>query len=163
MILVTIGTQAPFNRLIKAVDEIAEDLKEEVIVQGFDLDFEPQYIKILGNLPTHEFNALIAESSIVISHAGMGNIISAMQFLKPIIILPRMAKFGEHRNDHQLATAKKMASLGYVTSVYNIQELKQKVLGHFTGKLLPVAPTLGDFASDGLINSIKDFMVRTRG
>ena len=158
MILVTIGTQAPFNRLIRAMEDLAIEIKEEIIVQAFDLDFEPKYLKILGNVPTDEFNALVAQSDIIVSHAGMGNIISAMQFLKPIIILPRLAKYGEHRNDHQLATAKKMASLKYVTSVYSEDELKLRVLKHFNGEQLPIPPLLGEYASEGLINAIQNFM-----
>jgi len=159
MILVTIGTQAPFNRLIRAMEDMAKDIEEEIIVQAFDLDFEPKHLKILGNVPTDEFNSLVANSNIIISHAGMGNIISAMQYLKPIVILPRLSKFGEHRNDHQLATAKKMASLNYVTSVYSTDELKLRVFRHLKGDLLPPPPFLGEFASEALINSIQNFMM----
>lgn len=159
MILVTIGTQAPFNRLVKAMDEIAAELTQEIIVQAFGVDFEPQNLKIIGSLPTDEFNALVSRSKLIVSHAGMGNIISALQFCKPIIIIPRLADLGEHRNDHQMATAKKMESLGYVTAVYEIGELKEKILGHFNGEELPIAPVLGKHASDKLISSIQDFMI----
>ena len=61
----------------------------------------------------------------IVAHAGMGTIISAMQHQKPIIIFPRIAALGEHRNEHQMATAKKMKELGYVHVAFNEKELKE--------------------------------------
>lgn len=58
-----------------------------------------------ANFSKSHFEKVMSESRLVISHAGIGSIISAKQAQKPIIVVPRRASFGEHRNDHQLATA----------------------------------------------------------
>lgn len=158
MIFVTIGTQAPFNRLVRTMDEIAQDLNEEIIVQAFDLDFVPGSVKVIGLLPTAEFNELVSRADLIVSHAGMGNIISALSFSKPILVIPRLANLGEHRNDHQTSTAIKMASLGYVTSVYEMSDLKQKIHHHLFKEKLPVPPKISEFASTTLVASISDFI-----
>lgn len=108
MIFVTIGTQAPFDRFIKMVDEIAANLNEEVIAQTFKSQYKAKKIKTVDFLAPDEFNKLFKEARMIVAHAGMGTIISAMQHQKPIIIFPRIAALGEHRNEHQMATAKKM-------------------------------------------------------
>ena len=107
MIFVTIGTQAPFDRFIRIIDELAPLLKEKIIAQNFKGEYQVKNITTIDFLPPNEFNKLLNEARLIISHAGMGSIISAMSLQKPIIIFPRKASLGEHRNDHQIATAKK--------------------------------------------------------
>jgi UDP-N-acetylglucosamine transferase subunit ALG13 len=159
MIFVTIGTQEPFNRLIKAVDAIGDKLNDkEITAQAFGVDFAPKNIKLVELLPPDEFNRLFTNASLIISHAGMGNIISALQFSKPIIILPRLVEFGEHRNEHQLHTAKKFESLGYVNVAYSAEELEKMVFEHFDGTLSSKSKTLSNSASDTLISSISQFV-----
>src|SRR5690349_1997526 len=110
MIFVTTGTQAPFNRLIRAMEEIAgELLDEEVIAQAFGVDFIARNMKIVEFLTPEEYKGIFNNARLIISHAGMGTIISALKERKKIIIVPRIAAFGEHRNEHQMATANKIA------------------------------------------------------
>lgn len=69
---------------------------------------------------------------------------------KPIIIFPRIAALGEHRNEHQLATAQKMKELGYVYVANNAEELKELLI---QPDLKPLHE-LGDFASQSLIDEL---------
>lgn len=152
MIFCTIGTQVPFDRFLKAIDEIAPELSnEEIIVQTFHDKYEPKNVKTVQLLPPDEFNELFAKARIIIGHAGMGTIISALQQNKPIIIFPRIAAFGEHRNEHQLATAKKMSDYGYAYVANNKEELRELVL---RDDLKPLHE-LGPFASRSLIEDIE--------
>ena len=60
----------------------------------------------LGALPLpREFRAKAQESDVIVAHAGMGSILTALELGKPIVVMPRRAHLGEHRNDHQWATA----------------------------------------------------------
>ncbi len=154
MIFVTIGTQAPFDRFIKLIDEIATSLDDEIIAQVNHLGFKPKHIKVVDFLAPDEFNELFDKANLVVSHAGMGTILSALQKHKPIIIFPRIAALGEHRNEHQLATAKKFKDLGSVYVAMNEEELKELLLR----KDLKPLSEIGEYASQSLIDSIEEFI-----
>lgn len=154
MIFVTIGTQEPFDRFIKIIDEVAPLIDEEIIAQVFNCGFTPQNIKTFDFLPPDEFNDLFQKARIIVSHAGMGTIISALQKHKPIIIFPRIAAIGEHRSEHQLATARKFKELGSVYVAMNEEELQQLLLK----KDLHCLNEIGNTASESLVKSIGDFI-----
>lgn len=154
MIFATIGTQAPFDRFIKIIDEMAPQLGEEVVAQVYHCNFTPRNIKTVDFLPPDAFNELYKKARLIVAHAGMGTILSAMQQQKPIIIFPRIAALGEHRNEHQMATAKKFKELGSVYVAMSEEELKQLLLR----KDLQCLQKIGDSASENLIKSIEDFI-----
>ena len=150
MIFCTIGTQAPFDRFVKIVDEVAADLNEEIIAQVAKSNYQAKNIKTLEFLAPDEFNELFSKARMIVAHAGMGTIISALKLEKPIIIFPRIAALGEHRNEHQLATAEKMKELGYVYVANNAEDL-YKLL---TSKELKPLHKLGERASHSLIDEL---------
>jgi len=154
MIFVTIGTQVSFDRFIKIIDEVAAQIDEEIVAQVCQLGFETKNIKTIDFLAPDEFNELFSKARLIVSHAGMGTILSALQQHKPIIIFPRVAALGEHRNEHQLATAEKFKELGSVYVAMNEEELKALLLQN---DLKPLAE-IGEYASRGLIESIEDFI-----
>ena len=158
MIFVTIGTQEPFDRLIKIMDEVALKLNDtEIVAQVFKTSYKIQNMKTLELVSPKLFDDYLNKAELIITHAGIGTIISALVSKKPIIIMPRLHKFNEHRNDHQLATARKVDSLGYVHVAYNEEELKKKILELWPNKLTPLY-SVGNIASDELTNSIKGFL-----
>jgi len=154
MIFVTIGTQAPFDRFIKIIDEVAPQINEEIVAQVYKCGFTPKNIKTVDFLAPDEFNNLFEKADLIISHAGMGTILSALQKHKPIIIFPRIAALGEHRNEHQLATAEKFKELGSVYVAMNEQELKELMLRK---DLVPLHE-IGAEASESLIQSLEEFI-----
>jgi len=159
MIFVTTGTQAPFNRLVRAMDEIAADLKdEEIIVQAFEVDFEPLNLKVVGFLEPAAYTELFDRARLIVSHAGMGSIVSALTTGKPIIVMPRKASLQEHRNDHQIDTARKMETLQSIPVAYEATDLKPMILKMLAeGNPKPV-PATGRFASSSLIQSVRNFI-----
>ena len=99
MIFVTVGTQLPFDRLVKAVDDWAEVSDErDIIAQVGPADYAPRH-----------FARLLRECSVIVAHAGIGSIATARNLGKPIIVLPRDHLRGEHRDGHQIATAAEFA------------------------------------------------------
>jgi len=156
MIFVTVGTQLPFDRLIRAVDEIASLLNgERIMAQTNGGRYIARNIEYKSYFSADEFNTLISQSRMIISHAGTGSIISALTYKKPIIIMPRRASFGEHRNEHQLATARKMEELNFVNVAYDEHQLQKQILNSEVQCL----QALGDKASDSLILSLKHFIL----
>ena len=153
MIFVTIGTQASFDRLIRAVDEIATKIDEPIIAQVNNNSFyQPKHIKTCRFLSPKEFSELVDEARLIVAHAGMGTIISALMKKKPIIVMPRMAKYKEHRNDHQLSTIKKMNK--YVHVANNENELKELLF-----KEINVLGEINEFASPELVNDIQSYIL----
>ena len=123
MIFVAVGTQFPFDRLIENMDQWAADYDEEVIAQIANGEYIPQNIQWQRFLDAKQYNNNIKEASVFISHAGMGNIISARNYNTPIIVMNRQFELGEHRNNHQADGVKWMAELSGVYAAPTQAEL----------------------------------------
>src|SRR5262249_19256768 len=109
MIFVTVGVQLPFDRLVRAVDEWAgERRRTDVFAQIGPSDYQPRHIEFSPFVDPPEFRRLVEAADVLVAHAGMGSIITALELGKPLLVMPRRADYGEHRNDHQLATARHM-------------------------------------------------------
>lgn len=106
MIFVTVGTQLPFDRLVQAVDAwAARHLEIQVSMQIGESAYVPQNCEWSRFTAPAEWDRLFKNADLVISHAGMGTILKSLDQGKPLIVMPRRASLGEHRNEHQLATA----------------------------------------------------------
>lgn len=105
MVFITLGSQKfQFNRLLKAVDELIENgvLTDGVFAQTGYSDYQPRNYKFKQFLDREEFAKYEAEAEIVITHGGTGAIIGAVKKGKKVIAVPRLSKYGEHVDDHQL-------------------------------------------------------------
>lgn len=154
MIFVTVGTQEPFDRFLRIIDKLAGQIDEELIVQAFHDKYEPENFKVRDLIPPDEFDRIFKKARLIVAHAGMGTIISAMESGKPVVVFPRQASLGEHRTDHQMATAHQMQQLGYAYVAYTEDELIQYVLD---GNLKPLH-SIGNGASESLIRSLREFI-----
>ena len=115
MIFVTVGTQLPFDRLIAAVDAWAgETGVGDVFAQIGPTAYVPRHIEFAQFIPPAECAQRMREADAIVAHAGMGTILNALQLGKPLLVMPRRASLGEHRNEHQSATARRFEELGSV-------------------------------------------------
>ncbi len=120
MIYVTVGTQLPFDRFVRAVDQWAGRRgRSDVIAQIGRSSYEPLSLRWVRFLTPEESAHYLNEACIIVSHAGTGTIIDALERCKPIIVFPRRKDFGEHRTDHQLATARRFKQRGLVCVAEN--------------------------------------------
>jgi UDP-N-acetylglucosamine transferase subunit ALG13 len=156
VIFTTVGSQEPFDRLIRAVDEWAAlHGRSDVFAQIGASNYRPEHIKFTKFLEPAAFNRAIHEASVVVAHAGMGSIISALEIGKPIVVMPRRGALRETRNDHQVATAERFGMRGRVIVSNDEQDLAEK---------LDYALTLGTMdrvnpeASPRLIATIRAFL-----
>lgn len=152
MILVTVGTQLPFDRMLRAVDSWASLSGEKVIAQIGPGEFEPKAMEFQRFYPANELNEMMAAADVIVSHAGMGSILTAMTLGKPIAIVPRYAKLGEHRNDHQLATAKRFEGNDFVEVVYDEKNLGEAISTLRGRKLIG---GISKFAPESTISAIR--------
>lgn len=107
LIFVTVGSQMPFDRLIAAVDAWAMHHPEvEVLAQVGATQFSPSHLRTVNAYSPSEFADVCKASQLIIAHAGMGSILTALQHGKPIVVMPRKGILRETRNDHQVAAAK---------------------------------------------------------
>lgn len=109
MILLTVGTQLPFDRLIELVDKMAEEMDEQFVAQIGRGNYTPNHMEWCRVMDPVAFEDMIASARLIISHAGIGTVVTAQRHGKPMILFPRLASLGEHRNDHQLATTSALA------------------------------------------------------
>jgi len=124
MIFVTVGTQLPFDRLVEAVDAWAgTHPAEEIFAQIGDSSHTPLHMQWARTLDPEPFRQKFTAASLVVSHAGMGNILQALECEKPMIVMPRRFDLGEHRNDHQMATARWLKERAGITVVFDAVEL----------------------------------------
>lgn len=135
LIFVTLGTQdKPFNRLLEALEYQIDlgNIKEEVIVQAGLTKYESAKMKIFNLVSHDEFEKYIKEARIVITHGGVGSIITALKHEKKVIAAPRLAQYGEHVNDHQLQILKCFEKKGYILPLYDFNDF-DKVLKNIEG------------------------------
>lgn len=126
MTLVILGTQDKvFPRLLEAIEKQIElgNLKGEVVVQAGSTKFESKYMKIFDLIPMKQFDELLSKSDLIITHGGVGTILSALRKDKKVIVVPRLAKYQEHENDHQLEIVDSFSKLGYILPCKDLNEL----------------------------------------
>lgn len=156
MIFVVVGTQEPFDRLIRAVDQWAGDTGyKEIFGQISRAEYLPTNFSYTDFIEPEQFIDKFSSADVIVGHAGMGTIIQALQFSKPIIVMPRLSSFHETRNDHQISTAKSFGQLGYVKDVYSDQDLFE-ALNHI-GSIKP-SKVIGPGASEKLLTSLREFI-----
>ena len=125
MIFVTLGTQdKPFGRLLDLLEN--SDIDDEIIVQAGYTDYHSDRMKILKYIGKDDFDRYIDEADYVIAHAGVGTIIGALKKHKKILVVPRLAKYGEHHNDHQLQIASAYAQKGYILMMSDNDDINEK-------------------------------------
>ena len=130
MILVTLGTQdKTFVRLLEKINQLIDQglIKDKVVVQAGFTKYSSDNMEIFDLIPQDEFNNLMFKADLVITHGGVGNIISALEKNKKVIAVPRLAKYGEHINDHQTQIIAKFNDLGYIIGLQDVDELDRAI------------------------------------
>lgn len=126
MIFITVGSQKfQFNRLLREIDNLIEKkvIVEEVFAQIGYSDYIPKNYKFKKFLDKDEFNNFIDSSRIIITHGGTGSIISALKKSKKVIAIPRLSKYGEHVDDHQIQIVSQFEKIGFLKGISDISEL----------------------------------------
>ena len=131
MILVTLGTQdKKFYRLLDEINEliIKNKITDEVIVQaGVSSDYKTNLMKIYSLLSMDEFDDLISRCDLLITHGGVGSILAGLKKGKKVIAVPRLLKYKEHVNDHQIQIVNNFSDEGYILKVDNIKKLYKTI------------------------------------
>lgn len=130
MIFVAVGTQKfQMNRLLKAVDDLIErgELTGEVFAQVGHSDYVPRNYGYKDFLSKEDFQSCISRCELLITHSGVATIIAGLKLSKPVVVVPRLAKFGEHVDDHQLQIAKSFSEKNLLLMCQTEDDLAEAV------------------------------------
>ena len=154
MILVATGaSQFPFDRLLRAVSSL--DGGERVVVQRGCSAVEPDGAECVDFLPMPDLAALVREARVVVTHAGVGSILLCLTNGRSPVVVPRLKRFGETVDDHQLESARRFAAAGLVTLVEDPADLPAALAAAGDGV---VAPPSGEGA---LVRELRSYFEQT--
>ena len=156
MIFVALGTQdKSFERLLKIIDENIQNkvINEKVIVQAGYTKYESDNMQIFDYVSIDDFNKYINKCSLFITHGGVGNILSALKANKKVIAVPRLAKYKEHTNDHQLQIVNNFYEKGYILRLLETDDFKDVYK-----KVKTFEPKKWVSNNEMLINKLKEYI-----
>lgn len=166
MIFVTIGTHEPFDRLVRAVDDWYGKSDKSQVIFGQVTEkglkgYRPKHFDATDRLSPADYSVRFSKADLIVSHAGMGSIITALQMGKPIVVMPRRAHLGETRNDHQFTTAK---MIGDHSSIY-VAEDEKKFAGTMDRALVEIKTSernqISEYAEPAFTDALRHFLLET--
>lgn len=159
MIFVSVGTQKfSFERLLKEIDHLINKnyIKEDVFAQIGYTDYVPENYLYKEFISEEIFDQKLRECRILITHGGVGTITKALQLEKKILIVPRMKKYHEHVDDHQIEIASAFQNRNFALSCMNINELESYIIKiqeqHFSKYL---------FSYAGVTKYVREFILES--
>lgn len=161
----TVGHELGFDRIVRAMDAWAVEHPAETvfaqIAEIIDGCYIPANIEYVEFLKPNEFADCFERAKLVVSHAGMGTIITAQTMGKPLVMMPRRGKLKETRNDHQVATVKKFETRPGIFAAYEERQLASVVDRALMTAQSPDVVTASSFAEPSLIAAVRDFIHET--
>ena len=156
MIFVTLGTQdKPFERLLASIEEQIEkgNIIEEVVVQAGYTKYATEKMQVFDLVDREEFVRLVNECNILITHGGLGSILTGLKNNKKVIACPRLYKYGEHMNDHQMQIVSVFAKEGYL-----LEYQENDDLGEVLKRVADFSPKKFASNTEKFVNMIEQFI-----
>ncbi len=156
MIFVTVGSQKfQFNRLLKKIDELIDKkvITDKVFAQIGTSNYKPINYEYVDFMNQDDFNKKLDECDLLITHAGTGVIVNAVKREKKVIATPRLAKYGEHVDDHQIQLIQQFDELNFIEPLYDLDEMEIKIKEIKNKKYKKYISN-----TDKIIKSIKEFI-----
>lgn len=127
MILVLLGTQNySFRRLLEEIQKCIDKglISQEVIVQSGGTKFTSSQMKLFSLIGQENLKEMISKADLIITHGGVGSIVSSVKLHKKVIAVPRLEKYGEVSNDHQIQIIETFANEGFIIGLHDVSELE---------------------------------------
>lgn len=128
MILITLGTQdKSFKRLLDAIQKQIDlgNIKDKVVVQAGCTKYKSSDMEIFDLIDRDKFASLIKDCDLLITHGGVGSILTGLKNNKKVIVAPRLKEYKEHTNNHQLQIIEKFEQSGYILPLYDFDNLDE--------------------------------------
>lgn len=159
MIFITLGSQKfQFNRLLRKVDELVEqkEIEDIVFAQSGYSDYAPKHYRYRPFMDREEFAEMERRADIVLTHGGTGAIIGAAKQGKKVIAVPRLAKYNEHVDDHQLQLVKQFEEMDIIETCYDldglgeaIERVKHKDYRSYTSNTRRIIDSIEKYIAEG--------------
>ena len=160
MIFVTIGAVFPFDRLVRLVDDIAPSLPGEAFFAQIGKGaYQPKNIPFTRFVPAAEFRSRLKDCKLLVGHAGMGTVLSALENAKPVVLLPRRLELDEHNTDHQMATARWLATRPGLHVAMSDEDLLPAMMAALASH--EARAPLSTSAPEGFLRRIRDYIDAT--
>ena len=156
MIFVTLGSQKfQFNRLLQKIDELVKEeaIKEEIFAQIGYSDYKPENYQYKDFLNRNEFSEIQSKADVVITHGGTGAIIGAVKKGKKVLAVPRLAKYGEHVDDHQIQLLQQFDGMEIIEACYELDDFEKALK-----KLRETEYRKYETKTKKIIDSIEDYL-----
>ena len=128
MIFVSVGMHHQgFDRLIRAMDILAPSLAEPVVMQIGASSYRPRNARYFRFAGSEEVEALSRDARVLVTHCGVGSILTAIRHGVPVVVVARLKRFAEHVDDHQLELARVLSESGKATVVHDVASLGQAI------------------------------------
>ena len=128
MIFVSVGMHPQgFDRLIRAMDILAPSLGEPVVMQIGASSYRPCNARYLRSASSEEVEAVSRRARALVTHCGVGSILTATRHGVPLVVVARLKRFAEHVDDHQLELARVLSESGKATVVHDVASLGQAI------------------------------------
>ena len=154
MILMVFGTQKfPLDRMLAEMDRLVEAgvITETVFAQIGHSTYQPRHYGWARFVAGEEFEEKIKNCDILLTHSGVGTILTGKELQKPVLVYPRSAKYGEHVDDHQWQIAREFRKRDYVLICEEAEQMLQRIE---ESKAFPFRPlTLGENVQIGVIRN----------
>jgi len=156
VILLTVGTQLPFDRLVAGVDRwVAGRPGARVFAQVGEGGAPAPHLTSVQTLSASSYDTALRSATAVVSHAGMGVVLAALESGTPLIVMPRRADLGEHRSEHQLEVCQRQLEPMGVTVVHDESQL-HKALDRVSALSPPTRPDPRQL--EGLLDGLRRFV-----
>jgi len=153
VIFVTVGMHSQgFDRLIKKMDEVSGKIDEEVIMQIGSTKYKPKNAKYFDFKDSEEMKELYQNARLVVCHGGAGTILTSLEQGMPVIAVPRLKRFNESIDDHQLELVDALAEGGKIQAVYDMGKLET------TLKNPPMNPPTKSKKDDGVVRALREYI-----
>lgn len=156
MILLTVGSFLAFDRLVEYVDRWAADRQfTDILAQIGPRARKPHALEWVSTLAPDEYSRAVAKAQLLVSHAGMGTVLTALEAGKALVVLPRREALRETTTDHQFATAQWLERRGLCHVAYDEDQLRSLL---DRGASLEPGPAIPPAASPELISALREFV-----
>lgn len=148
----------PFDRLMHALDEWAkvQTDKVHILAQIGTTSLKPLHMDAVASLTPSAFREAIRDAKIIVAHAGMGSVLTALEFGKPLVVMPRLGARQETRNDHQVATANWLSSKPGIYVAMSESDLADAIDRARAQTL--AATEISPFATPELVRALQTFI-----
>jgi UDP-N-acetylglucosamine transferase subunit ALG13 len=154
LLFATVGATLPFDRLVVSVSELkaAGEITQELVIQTGIGGARPDGLTTLETIPFKDVQELLVGADVVVCHGGTGSLITALREGCHVIAMPRLARLGEHYDDHQSEITTAFASRGLIQVANDVNELRAALAACRTRE--PGRATTDPVELIGFLNSV---------